>query len=91
MDGAGIYRRTAPRAKTTAPTKTTLPLELRANDRIAFVGNTLLERAQHFGYFETLLQRRFASLRLVVRNLAWPADTVDLRPYCLQNDQVIVF
>jgi len=49
-------------------------------DRIALVGNTLLERSQHFGQFETLLHQRYPEHELIVRNLAWPADEVDLRP-----------
>ena len=59
---------------------TSLPLELRPGDRVAFVGNTLLERSQHFGYFEALLHRQFPDHQLVVRNLCWSADTPSLQP-----------
>jgi len=76
----GIYAKTAPRAKSAEPIATTLPLELEKGDRIALVGNTLLERSQHFGQFETLLHQRYPEHELIVRNLAWPADEVDLRP-----------
>ena len=76
----GIYQQTAPRASRALPRHTKLPLVLAENDRIMLVGNTLLERSQHFGYLEALLQQRFPNHRLVVRNLAWSADTPDLQP-----------
>ncbi|MFC1757626.1 PVC-type heme-binding CxxCH protein [Planctomycetota bacterium] len=76
----GIYAKSAPRAETTTARTTTLPLELRPKNRIALVGNTLLERDQHFGYIESMLQRQFPEHELVVRNLCWPADTPDIQP-----------
>ncbi|MEX2214830.1 MAG: PVC-type heme-binding CxxCH protein [Phycisphaeraceae bacterium] len=75
-----IYEKTAPRAKATQPVETGLPLKLNKGDRIAFIGNTLLEREQHFGFIESLLQQRYPQLELVFRNLSWPADTPDLQP-----------
>ncbi|MDA1016696.1 MAG: GDSL-type esterase/lipase family protein, partial [Planctomycetota bacterium] len=75
-----IYEQSAPRAAATQPIPTTLPLKLQPGARIALIGNTLLDRMQHFGHFETLLQQRFSSRKLVVRNLAWSADTPDLQP-----------
>ena len=44
------------------------------------VGNTLIDHSQLFGYFETMLHQRFPEHELIVRNLAWPADTPDLQP-----------
>ena len=41
----GIYENTAPRAPDAEPVVTTLPLELRAGDRIALIGNTLFDRS----------------------------------------------
>src|SRR4051812_31513825 len=41
----GIYEQSAPRPAVKAPVATSLPLELKAGDRIAFIGNTLFERA----------------------------------------------
>ena len=76
----GIYARTAPRAKQTTPRTTTLPLDVNQGDRIAFVGNTLIDRSQLFGYFETMLHQRYPDHGLIIRNLAWPADTPDLQP-----------
>lgn len=76
----GIYARTAPRAKEVSSVKTTLPLKIRKGDRIALVGNTLIERSQFFGYFETMLHQRYPQHNLIIRNLAWSADTPDLQP-----------
>jgi len=55
-------------------------LELKKGDRVILVGNTLAERMQHFGHFETLLYSRFPTLDLVVRDLGWSADELTLRP-----------
>ncbi|MDB6171033.1 MAG: hypothetical protein JWL59_344 [Chthoniobacteraceae bacterium] len=55
-------------------------LEIRENDHICLIGNTLAERMQHHNHWETLLHGRFPAHKLVVRNLAWPADEVVLRP-----------
>ena len=76
----GIYQATAPRADAATPVVTTLPLELEKGDRIALIGNGLLEQSQHYGYFETFLHQRFPEHKLIVRNLAWSADTPDLQP-----------
>lgn len=76
----GIYAATAPRAAKTAPVATQLPLELERGARIAMIGNMLLERAQDFGYIETLLHQKYSQHDLVVRHLGWPADTVSLQP-----------
>lgn len=77
----GIYADETPQpAEAPEPSRTTLPLKLEKGDRIAFVGNTLLERAQDFGWFEAMLQRAFPELGLRVRNFAWSADEVDLQP-----------
>ncbi len=76
----GIYEETAPRPKATAPVTTALPLKLNPGDRIAFVGNTLFERAQDHGHFEAMLQKRFPGHQLKVRTLAWSADEIGLQP-----------
>lgn len=80
LEKYGIYARTAPVAGPADPIVTSLPLPIYKGDRIALIGNTLLDRAQHFGYFEVLLHSHFPNHELVVRNLSWSADTVDLRP-----------
>ncbi|MGE3808915.1 MAG: SGNH/GDSL hydrolase family protein, partial [Gemmataceae bacterium] len=58
-------------------------LKLAKGNRIVLIGNTLPERMQHDGYFETLLHTRFPTLELVVRNLGWSADELTLRPRSL--------
>ena len=55
-------------------------LELKKGDRIILIGNTLAERMQYFGHFETLLQCRFPELNLVFHDLGWSADEVAPRP-----------
>jgi glucose/arabinose dehydrogenase/lysophospholipase L1-like esterase len=60
----------------TAPTR----LELHKGDRIILIGNTLAERMQYYGHFETLLHARFPALELVVHNLGFSADELTLRP-----------
>jgi lysophospholipase L1-like esterase len=55
-------------------------LELRANDHVVLIGNTLAERMQYFNYFETLLMTRHPDLQLAVRNLGWSGDTLTLQP-----------
>ena len=55
-------------------------LKLAKGDHVVLIGNTLAERMQYFGHFETLLHSRFPELELVVRNLGWSADELTLRP-----------
>jgi lysophospholipase L1-like esterase/plastocyanin len=62
------------------PCPAQLPLEIKPGARIALVGNSLFERMRDDGQFEALLHQRFAREKLVVRNLAWSADEVALRP-----------
>ena len=54
-------------------------LALEKGNSIAIIGNTLADRMQHFGHFETLLQSRFAGHELVVRNLGFSGDELNLR------------
>ncbi|MEM7479326.1 MAG: hypothetical protein AAF483_30450, partial [Planctomycetota bacterium] len=74
----GIYEATAPRAEDAEPVDTILPLKPAKGQRIALIGNTLFDRAQHFGHIETLIQQAFPGEQLIVRNLAWSADAVDV-------------
>jgi hypothetical protein len=50
--------------------------ELRDGDRIALIGDTLIERDQRYGYLETLLSISNPDKNLVFRNLGWSGDTV---------------
>lgn len=52
------------------------PFELKSGDRIVFLGNTLIERAQKFGSWESVFLRSFPRAKLSFRNLGWSADTV---------------
>ena len=63
-----------------APAAEAAGLELHKGDRIIIIGNTLAERMQYFGHFETLLHSRFPDLELVVHNLGYSADELILRP-----------
>ncbi len=75
-----IDARTAPRPSEAEPVTTGLPLKFGKGDRIAFIGNTLLERAGDHGHLEALIQQAHPGKELVVRNLAWSADELDLQP-----------
>jgi lysophospholipase L1-like esterase len=52
------------------------PLALPDHPRIAFIGNTLVERDQEQGYFETRLIDAFPDKDIEFRNLGWNGDTV---------------
>ena len=54
--------------------------EPKLGDRVILIGNTLAERMQYFGHFETLLQSRFPDKNLVFHDLGWSADELELRP-----------
>ena len=48
--------------------------QLKENDRIAFLGDTLLEREQAWGLLESRLTARYPHHRLIFRNFAWSGD-----------------
>jgi len=50
--------------------------EIRDGDRVVWLGNTLVEREQRSGYWETALYAANAGKRFTVRNLGWSGDTV---------------
>lgn len=49
---------------------------LRDGDRVVLVGNTLIEREQRTGYWETALTSRYPTKNITFRNLGWSGDTV---------------
>ncbi len=51
------------------------PFELRDGDRVVFIGDTLIERAQSHGYIELMMTLRFPDRDVTFRNLGWSADT----------------
>jgi putative heme-binding domain-containing protein len=65
------------KAKITTPPTNSLPLKFLPHEKIALVGNSLAERMNLFGHFESLLHSRLPRLELVVRNFARPCDAVD--------------
>ena len=75
-----MFQKTAKRAEAAEPVVTQLPLKLDKGTRIGLVGNTLFDRMHEFGHLEALLQQAHPGKELVVRNLSWAADEVDLQP-----------
>ncbi len=52
------------------------PFALGDGDRVVFLGGTLIERSQSFGFLEYALTTAFPGRQLVFRNLGWSGDTV---------------
>jgi lysophospholipase L1-like esterase len=52
------------------------PFEFKDGDRIVWIGNTLVEREQRYGYWETALLLANADKKITFRNLGWSGDTV---------------
>ena len=52
------------------------PFEFKDGDRIVWIGNTLVEREQRYGYWETALIAANPDKNITVRNLGWSGDTV---------------
>lgn len=50
--------------------------EPRDGDKIIWLGSTLIEREQRFGYWETALTQRWPDRAISFRNLAWSGDNV---------------
>jgi len=71
----GIVLHWLPEESAATPTS----LNLNKNDHICIIGNTLAERLQHDGWFDTLLHARFPHHDLVIRHLGYSGDEIDLR------------
>jgi lysophospholipase L1-like esterase len=52
------------------------PFDFQDGDRVVWIGNTLAEREQRHGYWETLLHLHNAKKQFTFRNLGWSGDTV---------------
>src|SRR3954467_14556537 len=52
------------------------PFELKDGDRIVWLGSTLVEREQRYGYWETALLAANADKHITFRNLGWSGETV---------------
>jgi lysophospholipase L1-like esterase len=60
-----------------SPTQPPAPkFELKDGDRVVWIGGTLVEREQRYGYWETALYAAFPQANFTVRNLGWSGDTV---------------
>jgi glucose/arabinose dehydrogenase len=57
-------------------------LKLEKGDHICYIGNTLPDRMQHFGWLETLIYSRFPDQELVVRDLGYSGDEINHRERC---------
>src|SRR5215510_11439068 len=51
------------------------PFALTNGDRVVFLGDTLIEREQQFGWLELMLTTAFPERNVTFRNLSWSADT----------------
>jgi lysophospholipase L1-like esterase len=52
------------------------PFEFKDGDRIVWIGNTLVEREQRYGYWESALLYANKDKNITFRNLGWSGDTV---------------
>ncbi len=68
-----------PRPKRPDLVPSKLPVEFLQGERIGFLGNSLAERMNLFGHFETLLHTRFPDKELVIRNFGRPAEEVGIQ------------
>ena len=59
---------------TATSTRAAAPFELKDGDRVVFLGDTLIEREQHYGWIELMLTTRFPDRKVTFRNLGWSAD-----------------
>jgi putative heme-binding domain-containing protein len=51
------------------------PFELRDGDRVVLIGDTLIEREQHYGWIELAMTTRFPDRNVTFRNIGWSGDT----------------
>lgn len=60
----------------TVPAQTSETPQIQHGDRVVFLGNTLIEREQRYGYWETAITRLLPGKKIQFRNLGWSGDTV---------------
>lgn len=51
-------------------------VSLADGDRVVWIGGTLIEREQIYGYWETILTSSYPDRKVTFRNLGWAGDTV---------------
>jgi len=54
----------------------TRPFRIEDGDRIVWIGSTLVEREQRYGYWELALHAAYPDKQFTFRNLGWSGDTV---------------
>ncbi len=59
-----------------APAQPAKAFEFKDGDRVVWIGSTLVEREQRYGYWETALLAANADKNITFRNLGWSGDTV---------------
>jgi lysophospholipase L1-like esterase len=59
-----------------APAARAEAFELKDGDRVVWLGSTLIEREQRYGWWELALTTRFPDRKVTFRNLGWSGDTV---------------
>ena len=52
------------------------PFKIEDGDRIVWIGSTVVEREQRYGYWETALHAAYPDKQFTLRNLGWSGDTV---------------
>lgn len=52
------------------------PFELKDGDRVVFLGATMIEQEQRYGYWEAALTSRWPDRNVTFRNLGWSGDDV---------------
>ncbi|AMV26146.1 GDSL-like Lipase/Acylhydrolase [Gemmata sp. SH-PL17] len=72
----GFVSTPGPNLQPAQPAKPPQSFGLKDGDRIVWLGNTLVEREQRYGYWETALIAANADKNITVRNLGWSGDTV---------------
>jgi lysophospholipase L1-like esterase len=66
-----------------AADKTAPNFELKDGDRVVFLGNTLIERAQQHGFIEATLTVAHPDKNIIFRNLGWSGDDVWARSHAV--------
>ena len=61
------------------PAPAPAPFQLNKGDHVCIIGNTLAERLQHDGWFETFLYARHPQHDLTIRNLGYSGDELTIR------------
>ena len=61
---------------TVLPAQPAQAFVLKTGDRVVWIGSTVVEREQRYGYWEAALHIAFPDANFTVRNLGWSGDTV---------------